>query len=236
MEFEEGYVESEETKFWRQKTIPELIDLLGQLDTDKRSANIAAAILENLKIPKKLKTEFLQKTKDFIHDRMNLLIENDSQIALRCAIRKFLFLQGDNIFIEVERLLKELPLYPPDNQFTVLITFVDCLRARAPKNVIEAPSLVAELEHRCRTCLHEHLLAYTEIRIITSKCLMALILMGRPEAKALIEETLKFRSLSRLIKQRSENFKESLTKKNTGLKETHDYLDYIINYDSKLVN
>ncbi|MCC5877251.1 MAG: hypothetical protein JJU11_13600 [Candidatus Sumerlaeia bacterium] len=217
-----------EQEIWEQKTVSELIELLGQFDTDRRSANIAAAMLEHMRVPRDLKPALRQALGAFISNRMHSRTEQD-QVALRCAMRRYVYIQGDAVYGEVERLLRELPSDPPANSVELITAFADFLWIRTPSTMVDsAPALVAALKERCETSLVNHLLAFVDVRVMAIQSLLALILMGHSEAEALIDKAMQLGPARRYLSQRAEDLLAKLTAQRAGSPETRALLDRVL--------
>lgn len=209
------------------KSVPELISMLVDFEKDRDSANMASVTLENLKVPKDEKPGLKLALRAFISGS-KLSERQQDQVALQCAMRRYVYIQGDAVYDEVEGLLRELPADPPANHIELLTTLTEFLWVRTPPALVEsAPDLVRALEERCETSLVAHLLTDADVRIAAVQSLLALILMGRPEAEALIDKAMLLGPARRYLSQRAEDMTTRLTAQGTGSPETRALLNRI---------
>ena len=216
--------EMTEQEIWAQKTVPELIESLGDFEKDRRSANIAAAIIENTALPETKEKEVRERLRSFIEGTIPSRVLAD-QIALRCALRKFIFLQDTGDFREIQWLLKTLPKDPADNCLEAIATLTDFLRYAPPTGTVNAPELTDFLAEQCEKFFDADLFGYSEARVIAFQSMLALALLGSADterfiakAKAISEGTVK------ALARRAQDMLNSLSRRRVGSAETHRLL------------
>lgn len=171
---------------WSELGIADLLELTRNYDTNSRSARIAVAIIENRTIPPDQEASARSVLREFIGRIVSSDVAAD-QIALRCAIRKFIFLGEEDSYDDVLWLLRILPRHSAINRMQVITTFTDFLRFKPPSSVVEADALVEQLQERCAKFLDQDFLSVSEFRVVAVDLLLALILLGRSEALDLID-------------------------------------------------
>lgn len=207
-----------------ERTLSDLIELIEHFDSDRRSANVAVAIIENRAVPEAMEEDVRARLCCFIEATMPSQAPAD-QICLRCAMRKYIFLQRRGYFVEIEWLLESIPPDQTFNRMEAVKTLVDFLRYDPPADIANAPNLTAFLVEQCMRFFDVESFHTSEHRVIAFQSLMALALLGDPATEGLVARA---RGVSdgvgKNLSSRAGNLIDSLSKRGVGSPEAHRLL------------
>ena len=213
-------------------SIDQLIRRIDDYETDRRSANIAAAVAEDCQVSEQDRIKLERCLSAYIQ-KVSARNSRGERVSLQCAIRKYVFLLEPGEYAKLQWLLGVLPIEDGDTRIEATKAIVDFLCFEPPPFAVDAPSLQEYFSNCCERFFAPEPFAFVQCRVLAFQSLLGLTLLGCTElslrfanqAAAISDGT------AAAVVRRAEDLFQSLVRRSVGSKETRSTLLSILNRD-----